>query len=84
MQLEMRATFEVLKLSWGGYTGYDSWFSRSLNNAQLSTVGSYNDLVPAFNEMLIKADGDLTAFYEAVKSLAQLDFDERRAALQNQ
>jgi len=84
LQLEMRATFEVLKLSWGGYTGYDSWFSRSLNNAQLSTVGSYNDLVPAFNEMLIKADGDLTAFYEAVKSLAQLDFDERRAALQNQ
>ena len=81
LQQEMRAEYQRMKVKWGGYGGYDSWFARSLNNAQLSTVSSYNDLVPAFNALLSQHEGELAAFYTAVADLAELPQEQRELAL---
>jgi predicted aminopeptidase len=81
LQQLLRNDYEQLKKFWDGYEGYDSWFARSLNNAQLSTVSSYNDLVPFFNQLLRQNDGDLELFYRDVAELAALDEEEREQRL---
>lgn len=62
---------------WASYSGYDRWFAGPLNNAQLGTVGSYNDFVPAFAKMLKSVDGDLQQFYSEVDRLAHLPRKQR-------
>ena len=81
LQQEMRDAYSELKSTWDGYAGYDAWFSRSLNNAQLSTVASYNDLVPNFNALLAQQEGDMLRFYSEVERIAQLDEQQRQIAL---
>lgn len=78
LQQQMRAEYRVLKAGWGGNAGYDGWFSRSLNNAQLTTVGSYNDLAPQLREILRQVGDDLPAFYERMRELTRMS-PERRA-----
>jgi len=34
-------SYESLKNQWGGYTGYDAWFEKPLNNARVAGVGKY-------------------------------------------
>lgn len=81
LQQTMRDEYEQLKTQWQGYAGYDSWFGQSLNNAQLSTVSTYNDHVPLFDSLLSEVDGDFVRFYERVKELAELSSEERRQRL---
>ena len=81
IQAELREAYQALKAQWQGYTGYDRWFASSLNNAQLSTVTSYNDLVPGLAALLQSADGDLQTFYQKVEELRPLTAVERRARL---
>ncbi|MFL2838039.1 MAG: aminopeptidase [Pseudohongiellaceae bacterium] len=83
LQQTLRVAYEDLKESWSGYDGYDAWFARELNNAQLSTVASYNDLVPAFDRLLQQLKGDLGQFYRRVQELAELPVDEREQQLPN-
>lgn len=83
LQQDMRMAYQELKRGWGGVGAYDRWFENSLNNAQLSTVSSYNELVPAFVSLLREEDGDLSAFYEQVTELAELDADDREQLLQS-
>ncbi len=78
---DMKAQYAALKQSWGGYTGYDAWFARDLNNAQLSTVSTYFNLVPAFEAMLAQEDHDLPRFYQAVDDLSRLSPAARTAYL---
>lgn len=79
---KLRADYELLKVSWKGYTGYDGWFANSLNNAQLSTVSAYNDLVPFFNAELLLQEGDLAAFYQRVIDLSVSGADARTAVIE--
>ena len=81
LQQQMRNDYQLLRQDWNGYAGYDSWFSRSLSNAQLSTVASYNDLLPAFNALLESLGGELPAFYAAVGELTQLSPQQRAVRL---
>ena len=81
LQTQLRYAYTELQESWDGYAGYDNWFNQSLNNAQLSTVGSYNDLVPKFAALLKRNGGDFGEFYQAVEGLMELPEDERNAAL---
>jgi len=81
LQEAMRSDYSLLREQWDGYRGYDSWFDRSLNNAQLATVSSYNDLVPAFDALLAEAGGDFPAFYARVAEIAEMDAAERDAML---
>jgi predicted aminopeptidase len=75
---KLRTEYEQLKTSWGGYAGYDHWFQRSLNNAQLSTVATYYTLLPAFERLLTQNGGDLQKFYVEAKALASLPKEERQ------
>lgn len=81
LQQSMRRDYEQLKIQWQDYGGYDSWFDQSLNNAQLSTVSTYNDYVPFFNSLLQEVGGDFRRFYESVRGLAELSPEERQQRL---
>lgn len=81
IQNSLREAYQQLKRQWGTYGGYDAWFSQSLNNAQLSTVSSYNQMVPFFDELLAKSNGDLQQFYAEVKRISKLDEVSRGALI---
>lgn len=80
----LQAAYARLKAErWGGWGGYDRYFSQSLNNAHLAAIGAYNDLVPGF-EALLRAEGDdLPRFYVRVKELAAEDRAQRARVLQD-
>jgi len=71
-----------LKADWGGYAGYDPWVAQA-NNAAFGTQAAYDELVPAFDALFAREDGDWTRFYAAVRRLAELPEDQRRQQLQN-
>ena len=79
----MRADYEALKASpaWGGFAGYDRFFTQNPNNAQLASVAVYSELVPGFQALLQGQGGDLPNFYKAVRDLAGLPKTERDARL---
>ena len=77
----MREDYEALKVTWDGYSGYDNWFKRDLNNARLVAVSTYRQYVPAFQAMYIEAGEDLNKFYDVAKVTADLPAAERRERL---
>jgi predicted aminopeptidase len=78
---EMKRTYADLKANWGGYGGYDQWFSQPLNNATLGSVTLYTQWVPAFQALLEQEGGSLPRFYQRVAALSLLPKTERSAAL---
>lgn len=62
--------YQQLKERWGGWAGYDRWFSQQLGNAHLAAVATYNDLVPGFRKLLSQQGGDLVRFYAAARALS--------------
>lgn len=74
--------YSVMKRErWQGYAGYDAWFARSLNNAHLAAVATYEDCVPGLLQRLGAADGSLPEFYSRVEATRGMSVKERRAAL---
>jgi predicted aminopeptidase len=74
--------YEAIKLQdWGGFAGYDPWFARKPNNAQLASIAIYTQMVPAFQALLEREGGDLLRFHAAVRALAGLPKAERTAQL---
>ncbi len=51
------------------------------NNARLASIATYYECVPGFQRMLAELQHDLPRFYEAVRELARLPRDQRRARL---
>ncbi|MGH8752851.1 MAG: aminopeptidase [Burkholderiales bacterium] len=78
---DLQQEYTQLKASWGGFSGYDHWLPPETNNASLASVATYTQLVPAFQALLAKNDGNLTRFYQAVKEIAGLPKPERDARL---
>ena len=78
---ELREKYSRLKQSWGGDSGYDRWFAKPINNAQLNTVEAYYKLVPDFERLLARHRGNFPAFYREVKSIGRLKKIERRERL---
>lgn len=68
-----------LKESWGGFRGYDGWFSQKLSNAHLATVATYSELVPGFVDVHQKMGQPLPLkpFFEAVRALSKKPKAER-------
>jgi predicted aminopeptidase len=79
----LRKQSAELKRQWGGYAGFDHWFARDLNNAQLAAVTTYRDHVPALQHLLVKQGGDFAAFYRACAELGKLPRPEREMVLMN-
>lgn len=78
----LRADYEKLKASWGGYGGYDAWFGSELNNARLALLATYNVHVPAFERLIAEQQGDMEKFHAAVEALSELAKEERDAELE--
>jgi len=76
-----RLKFEYLqqKARWNGYSGYDRWFDRALNNAHLISAATYHGCLPKFRELLHSVEGDFQRFYDRVRELAK----DSRTARQN-
>lgn len=77
----LRADYEAMKTSWGGYKGFDPWFATHLNNAKIGSFATYNQWVPAFMALLAQAHDDLPTFYAAVKAMSKRPAKERNAEL---
>ncbi len=73
--------YKVFKTKWDGYKGYDYWFNQPINNAQLSTISTYHDFVPAFLHLLKESHMDLTKFYELCTDLGKLKKEDRHKKL---
>jgi predicted aminopeptidase len=74
--------YEVMRRDrWQGYAGYDAWFARSLNNAHLAAVATYEDCVPGLLELLQESGGSLPEYYTRVEATRGMTVLERRAAL---
>jgi predicted aminopeptidase len=71
IQKELRIQYQSMREGWGGYSGYDNWFSGGLNNAQISTVASYNNFVPGFKSIFIQENGEFLNFYERIDELSK-------------
>lgn len=81
LMAELRAEHAALKAgTWGGYAGYDGWFARA-NNAAFGVLAAYNELTPQFEALFEREGRDFERFYAAVRALASLPRDERRATL---
>jgi predicted aminopeptidase len=65
----------------GGSRAVYRWFQRPVNNARLNTLAAYFDLVPAFDTLLKKREGDFNRFYGTLESFHGLDRAERRRRL---
>jgi predicted aminopeptidase len=77
----LKADYEALKQSWGGFAGYDRFFAGELNNAHIVPVATYSELVPAFRRLLAQSQGDFPRFYAAVKEIGRLGEEARAARL---
>lgn len=81
LQRQLREEVERLKAGpWAGFTGYDRWFAEA-NNASFGVQAAYNEFVPAFERLFEREGRDFERFYAAVRRLAALPRDERRATL---
>lgn len=78
---EMKRAYGKLKADWGGWDGYDAWFEKPINNAQLASVGLYHEHVAALQRLLANNAGDLPAFYHAAAVLADTPRKERNRQL---
>lgn len=79
---ELRHNYQDLRASWGGYAGYDGWFSQDLNNAHFAGVATYNTYVAAFTELLEEVGGDFAMFHATAEALGRLDPATRVQALE--
>ena len=77
----LRADFESMKRErWGGFAGYDGWFARA-NNAAFGVLSAYTELAPGFERLFEREGRDFPRFYAAVRRIAALEKDARRAVL---
>lgn len=77
----LRAEHAALKAGpWAGFAGYDGWLARA-NNASFGVQAAYDELVPQFEALFDRNGRDFERFYAAVKALAALPKEERRAKL---
>lgn len=76
-----RARHAALAAGWDSGPHYSHLLPPDLNNALLLAIATYEDQVPAFAALLEQQDGDLAAFYAAVRGLAALPADARAVAL---
>ena len=79
---QLQRDFERLKQRLPGLSRYDRWLASGLNNAGLTSVSTYRELVPAFERLLQQSNGSLSVFYEHCRALAHLPFGERHEQLQ--
>lgn len=61
---------------------FDAWFDRSLNNAHLAMVATYESGMTAFEQLFEDCEGDIACFHDRSAALAAADDAERRRFLE--
>lgn len=74
----LKFEYSQLKQRWSGYSGYDRWFDRTLNNAHLVSAATYHGCLPELRELLKSQDDDLQRFYDSARAIAEGSKEERR------
>lgn len=77
----LKVDYEALKISWGGWSGYDRFMDKDLNNAKLGVFGAYSLQVPAFKALFECSGHDFERFYSEVEKLGGLSAEERSLRL---
>lgn len=77
----LREEYAAARTAWGD-ARYDAWFASEINNARLSSVATYNTLVPAFEALFAQCGGDWPCFHARAAGLARLPRAERESTLQ--
>jgi len=75
------AELKALDARYGVKSGIVADLDGQPNNARLASLATYYDCVPGFERVLAEQQHDLPRFYAAVRELAKLPRDERRARL---
>ena len=78
---DLRDEYARFKIRWNSFSGYDAWFTRELNNAQLNTIANYYDYVPGFERLLELNGGNMEKFYAAAERLSKISTEERHQRL---
>ncbi|WP_097459143.1 aminopeptidase [Mangrovitalea sediminis] len=78
--LEAQTRLRALITRWPGVSS--DWPNTPLNNAKLMALQQYTGDVPAFRALLTHCNGQLPAFYNAARQLAERAPKARRGALQ--
>jgi predicted aminopeptidase len=81
---EIYARFKNNYKAWSNkrnYHAFDKWMQQDLNNSHLALVATYQDLVPAFLNLLTSVNGDLEKFYRLVASIGDKDKSKRKTIL---
>lgn len=78
---DLVSQYQALRDAGAISAGYETWFARDLNNADLAAVGIYDQWVPALARLLLELDGDLNRFYAEAERLGSLPAPERARAL---
>ena len=76
---DLRQRYRAVRDQWGGYSGYDAWMARDLNNAMLSSIVTYREHTRAFERLFDNVKQDFRKFYQRVKAIAELTPSERSA-----
>lgn len=78
---QLREEHAALKAgAWQGDARFDAWIANA-NNARLGVQAAYDGLVPEFLALFEQEGRDFARFHAAVKRLAGLPAEERRATL---
>ena len=77
---ELQRSYERIKMSWDGYSGYDRWF-RELNNAKFASLNTYHRWVPAFQRLMAQENNSFPAFFSRCQQIAQLPQAKRAELL---
>jgi predicted aminopeptidase len=78
---ELRTEIEALDARHGVRSGLAAELALGPNNARLASLATYHDCVAGFEALLVREQRDLPRFYAAVRELAKLTREERRAQL---
>lgn len=78
---QLHSKYAELKQSWGGFAGYDRWFSAPVGNAHLAAVATYHEYVPAFTTLL-RQQSQFSDFYSQAKILSEQPVEVRGQTLQ--
>lgn len=74
---DMKLRYLKLKEKWNGYAGYDEWFMKNFNNADIVGEYEYYNLVPFFQKLFALSGKNFPAFYERAERIAKLPKMER-------
>ncbi len=80
---DMRREYNNLREDWGGNDEYGPWFEHKLNNAKISAISTYRNLLPLFTGLFDSSGRNLNEFYSLIKKISTCDANKRREHLRS-